>query len=565
MDVTATPKHNNGAIFVQTVSDYPLVEAIAQNVVKHPVLPDQASCDKLHERQSAKFTEKCADYLNLGVIEWRKAYEEHQKLDKKAILFVMTDDTRNCDEVAAYLENRHPDLAGAVLTIHTKKNGEISEATTGKAKEELESLRKQSSNIDSNKSPYRAIVSVLMLKEGWDVRNVTTIVGLRSYSAKNNILPEQTLGRGLRKMYPGNSEEYVSVVGTDAFMDFVESIQAEGVELERQEMGEGTKPKAPLIIEVDRENLNKSIDDLDIEIPVLMPRLYREYQNLADLDENKFSFRVVAYQQFSEAEQRAIVFKDITSGDVTHTTVLDNADVADYRSVISYFAQAIMKELRLVSGYDVLYGKIKGFVRDSLFGETVELVSSNTLRNLSEIAATKTVIETFKQAVNDLTLRDKGAVEIRAAIKLSRTRPFVVKDQGYMIPPKSVFNRLIGDSRFELEFANFLEQCSDVASYAKNYLVVNFKLDYVNADGDISDYYPDFIVKLVDGRIVIVETKGQVDLDVPPKMKRLRQWCEDINKVQSDREYDYLFVDDESFGKYRPKTFQDLLASFRQY
>lgn len=565
MDVTATPKHNNGAIFVQTVSDYPLVEAIAQNVVKHPVLPDQASRDKLHERQSAKFTEKYADYLNLGVIEWRKAYEEHQKLDKKAILFVMTDDTRNCDEVAAYLENRHPDLAGAVLTIHTKKNGEISEATTGKAKEELESLRKQSNNIDSNKSPYRAIVSVLMLKEGWDVRNVTTIVGLRSYSAKSNILPEQTLGRGLRKMYPSNSEEYVSVVGTDAFMDFVESIQAEGVELERQEMGEGTKPKAPLIIEVDRENLNKSIDDLDIEIPVLMPRLYREYQNLADLDENKFSFRVVAYQQFSEAEQRAIVFKDITSGDVTHTTVLDNADVADYRSVISYFAQAIMKELRLVSGYDVLYGKIKGFVRDSLFGETVELVSSNTLRNLSEIAATKTVIETFKQAVNALTLRDKGAVEIRAAIKLSRTRPFVVKDQGYMIPPKSVFNRLIGDSGFELEFANFLEQCSDVASYAKNYLVVNFKLDYVNADGDISDYYPDFIVKLVDGRIVIVETKGQVDLDVPPKMKRLRQWCEDINKVQSDREYDYLFVDDESFGKYRPKTFQDLLASFRQY
>lgn len=499
------------------------------------------------------------------MIEWRKAYEEHRKLDKKAILFVMTDDTRNCDEVAAYLENRHPDLAGAVLTIHTKKNGEISEATTGKAKEELESLRKQSNNIDSNKSPYRAIASVLMLKEGWDVRNVTTIVGLRSYSAKSNILPEQTLGRGLRKMYPSNSEEYVSVVGTDAFMDFVESIQAEGIELEHQEMGEGTKPKAPLIIEVDRENLNKSIDDLDIEIPVLMPRLYREYQNLAELDENKFSFRVVAYQQFSEAEQRAIVFKDITSGDVTHTTVLDNADVADYRSVISYFAQAIMKELRLVSGYDVLYGKIKGFVRDSLFGETVELVSSNTLRNLSEIAATKTVIETFKQAVNALTVRDKGAVEIRDAIKLSRTRPFVVKDQGYVIPQKSVFNRLIGDSGFELEFANFLEQCSDVASYAKNYLAVNFKLDYVNANGDISNYYPDFIVKLVDGRIVIVETKGQVDLDVPPKMKRLRQWCEDINKVQSDREYDYLFVDDESFGKYRPKTFQDLLASFRQY
>ena len=81
----------------------------------------------------------------------------------------------------------------------------------------------------------------MVLKEGWDVRNVTTIVGLRAYSAKSNILPEQTLGRGLRKMYPGGVEEYVSVVGTNAFMDFVESIQAEGVVLERKPMGEGTR------------------------------------------------------------------------------------------------------------------------------------------------------------------------------------------------------------------------------------------------------------------------------------------------------------------------------------
>ena len=41
-------------------------------------------------------------------------------------------------------------------------------------------------------------------------------------------------------------QEYVSVVGTDAFMDFVESIKGEGVELEEREMGEGTEPKAPL-------------------------------------------------------------------------------------------------------------------------------------------------------------------------------------------------------------------------------------------------------------------------------------------------------------------------------
>lgn len=565
LDVTATPKHNNGAIFVQTVSDYPLVEAISQNVVKHPVLPDAASRAKLSERQSAKYTEKYADYIDLGVIEWRKAYEEHLKLDKKAILFVMTDDTKNCDDVAEYLEGRYPDLKDAVLVIHTKTNGEISEAASGKAKEELERLRQQSNDIDSTESPYKAIVSVLMLKEGWDVKHVTTIVGLRAYSAKSNILPEQTLGRGLRKMYPGGLEEYVSVVGTDAFMDFVDSIQAEGVELERKAMGEGTNPKTPLVVEVDNSNEKKDIEALDIEIPVLTPRVYREYKNLGDLDSGAMTFQPVIYQTFSEEEQREIVFKDITSGEVTHATILDTAGVADYRSVIAYFAQTVMKELRLVGGFDVLYGKIKSFIQDALFSQAVDLESPNTLRNLSELAATKTVIETFKKAINELTVRDKGDAEIRDTIKLRQTRPFVVKDQGYLMPKKSVFNRVIGDSHFELQFASFLEDCSDVVSYAKNYLAVHFKLDYMNADGDISNYYPDFFVKLFNGSIVVVETKGQEDLDVPLKTQRLRQWCADINTTQSNVTYDFVYVNQEGFEKYGPKSFADVLAGFREY
>jgi len=565
VDVTATPKHNNGAIFVQTISDYPLVEAISQNVVKHPVLPDAASRAKLLERQSAKYTEKYADYINLGVVEWRKAYAEHEKMNKKAILFLMTDDTKNCDDLAEYLEGNYPDLKGAVLVIHTKDNGEISEAATGKNKEELEKLRKQSNEIDSMDSPYKAIVSVLMLKEGWDVRNVTTIVGLRAYSAKSNILPEQTLGRGLRKMYPGGIEEYVSVVGTNAFMDFVESIQAEGVVLERKPMGEGTEAKTPLVVEVDKENTNKDIEALDIEIPVMTPRVYREYKNLSDLNIDTFSIVKVPYQKFSEEQQREIVFKDITTGEVTHTTLLDTLGIADYRSVIGYFAQTIMKDLRLVSGYDVLYGKVKAFVQDQLFDQQVELEDPNTLRNLSELAATKTLIDTFKKAINALTIQDKGDAEIRDFIKLRQTRPFVAKSQGYLIPKKSIFNKIIGDSHFELLFANFLENCDDVISYAKNYMAVHFKLDYVNADGDISNYYPDFFVKASNKEIYIVETKGQVDLDVPLKIARLKQWCEDINQAQSKAKYGFVYVDMERFDKYKPTTFKQLIATFLEY
>jgi type III restriction enzyme len=563
IDVTATPKHNNGAIFVQTVADYPLVEAISQNVVKHPVLPDAASRAKLEERQSSKYTEKYADYINLGVIEWRKAYIEHEKMGKKSILFVMTDDTRNCDDVAEYLEGHYSDLNGAVLVVHTKKNGEISESTSGKSKEELDRLRKQANEIDGMESPYKAIVSVMVLKEGWDVRNVTTIVGLRAYSAPSNILPEQTLGRGLRKMYPGGTEEYVSVVGTNAFMDFVESIQAEGVVLERKPMGEGTQTKTPLIIEIDKENEKKDLDALDIEIPVLTPRVYREYKNLSSL--NVAANQRVPYKMFSEEQQREIIFKDITTGEITHTTVMDTAGIADYRSVIGYFTQILMKDLRLVSGYDVLYAKVKEFVRLELFDQPVEIEDPNTLRNLSELAATKTLIETFKKAINGLTVQDKGDAKISDTIKLRQVRPFVTKDQSYLVPKKSVFNRIIGDSHLELLFASFLEGCTDVVSYAKNYLAVHFKLDYVNADGDISNYYPDFIVRLSNKRVFIVETKGLEDLDVPLKMQRLRRWCEDVNRVQSNVEYGFVYVDEASFKQFNPKSFQQLIASFCEY
>lgn len=563
VDVTATPRHNNGSIFVQTIADYPLVEAIYQNIVKHPTLPDSASRAKLIERKSSKFTEKYEDYIHLGYKEWKKTYEENSKMEKKAILFVMTDDTKNCDLVAEYLEDRYPDLKGKVLVIHTKVNGDIAEVSTGKDKEELEKLRKAANSIDSDESPYKAIISVMMLKEGWDVRNVTTIVGLRAYTAAANILPEQTLGRGLRRMYWGEDiAEPLSVIGTDAFMDFVESIKSEGVELEYKKMSDKTPANAPLVIEVDNENVKKDVEKLDIQIPVLTPRIYREYKNLTGLNLEKFTFKKMTYKKFTEEEQREIVFRDITTGDVTHITKLDINTLPNYQNVVGYFTQSIMKELRLVSGYDILFGKVKEFVKSHLFGQEVNLENLNTLRNLSELEATKTIIETFKKEINALTIVDKGEAEIKNYIKISEVRPFVVKDQGYLIPQKSVFNKIIGDSHFELEFSNFLEKCEDITSYVKNYMAVHFKIDYQNADGDIRDYYPDFIVKVNSKDVYIVETKGQADLDVPLKLERLIQWCDDINKEQNKNKYRWLYIEQDKFNKYNPTSFSVLIKTF---
>ena len=568
LDVTATPKNSKGAIFVQTISDYPLVEAIHQRVVKQPVVPDEASRGKLKENQSTLFTERWKDHINLGVEEWKKVYEEHKKTGKKAILFIMADDTKNCDEVAEYLELSFAELKGAVLTIHTNKSGEISESTSGKQKDELDKLRKQSNEIDSWESPYKVIVSVMMLKEGWDVKNVTTIVGLRPYASDSKILPEQTLGRGLRRMYFGRDDidEYVSVIGTPAFMDFVESIKGEGVLLEKRLMGAGTKPISPIVIEVDKENEKKDIEKLDIEIPVMTPRIQREYKNLGQLDVSKFGNERVAIKTFSEQEKREIVFKDVVAEAVHHTTILTGDIEPNHQSVIGFFAQAIMREMRLFGCYDILFGKVKDFISQYMFEQSVELTDLNVLRNLSEVEYIKLIKDNFKKAINELTVQDKGDTEIKNYIKVSEARPFVVNDKSFLIPQKSVFNRIVGDSNFELEFSAFLEKSEDIISFAKNFEnkeATALRIEYKNSEGFIANYYPDFFVKVNDKTVYIVETKGREEEDDKIKFERLVKWCEDVNARQTRIAYHALYVKQEEYEKNVAKNFDELIRLFK--
>ena len=164
-----------------------------------------------------------------------------------------------------------------------------------------------------------------------------------------------------------------------------------------------------------------------------------------------------------------------------------------------------------------------------------------------------------------MTVQKANGAEIQDAIRLSHTRPFVAKDRAHLRPKKSVFNRIIGDNSFELEFARSLEEWEDVTSYVKIYFAVRFKLDYVNPEGDISNYYPDFIVKRSNGDVFVIETKGLETLDVPLKMARLKAWCRDVNQLQSVARYDFVYVDQTGFEQYRPRSFRDLVESFTSY
>jgi type III restriction enzyme len=303
-----------------------------------------------------------------------------------------------------------------------------------------------------------------------------------------------------------------------------------------------------------------------------LPSRRWRFKDLETLDPHALGNRRVPLKPFTPEETREIVFKTMLDGDTHHTIQLDAAGSADYRSVVGFFAKQLLKDMRLVGGYDVLYGKVKTFVRECLFEPSpVDMEDAVVLRNLSEPDAGKILFDVFKGAINALTVKESGVARIEDRIRLRETRPFRTDARPYLAAKKSIFSKIVGEPNaggFELAFARFLDDAPDVAAFGKNYLAVGFKIDYVKADGDLSTYTPDFLIRTSDGTVWVVETKGRAELDLPRKMERLRQWCADATEASRDEgavTYRFLYVDQEGFERHLPKTFAALAASFTDY
>ena len=337
-------------------------------------------------------------------------------------------------------------------------------------------------------------------------------------------------------------------------------------------MGGGAQREESLAVEVDTQNTDKDIAALDIEISKLSRRYNREFKDLAALTPASFGNPKLALKPFTPEETREIVFKTMLDGDLHHTVQLDDAGSADYRSVVAFFARQLLKEMRLVGGYDLLYPKVREFLAGHLFADApVNLEDPLVLRNLSEPEAGKMVFDAFKKAINALTVQETGTSRIEDCIRLRDTRPFRTEHRPYLAPKKSLFSKIVGEPHaggFELSFAAFLDNAPDVAAFAKNYLAVGFKLDYVRANGDISNYAPDFIIKTGDGTVWIAETKGREEIDLPQKIARLKLWCEDAtgaSLAEGGPAYRFVYVDQTGFERNPPRDFGGLVAVFQAY
>ena len=113
--------------------------------------------------------------------------------------------------------------------------------------------------------------------------------------------------------------------------------------------------------------VGKTTDKLDIALPRLTRRFNRDFKNLEQLEPSAFGNQLLPLKPFTPEETREIVFKTMLDAEFHHTIILDGSGPADYRSVVAFFARQLLKDLRLDGGYDVLYGKVKNFMRECLF------------------------------------------------------------------------------------------------------------------------------------------------------------------------------------------------------
>ena len=548
-DFTATPRHSRGQLFSWTVYDYPLKQAIIDNVVKRPL---KGIAQGITEQRSHIASTRYQAYLAAGVERWKEYREQLTPLGKKPVLFVMMNDTSEADDVGDWLRKKYPSEFGGekLLIIHTDRSGQVS-------KKDVDIARKASREVDDEKSPINCIVSVMMLREGWDVQGVTVIVGLRPYTSKANILPEQTVGRGLRLMFRGATGyiERVDVIGNKTFIEFVEQLEREeDIQLDTFKIGE----KVSIItIAPDPKKADK-----DIAIPVLSPILTRKRslaEEIAALDVHAFACPVLP-RKFDDAAAKTFRYEGY---DIITLQKLIERDYSipepqTAEEVIGYYARRIAQDVKLPSQFSALAPKVREFLEMKAFGEPVTLNEPAMIKAIGSNVAQYVTVKTFVEALRKMVIAELEPQLLHAGRPLSETRPFPWS-RPTLAADKCIFNLVPCDNDFEKEFAQFLQKAPDVQRFAKLPEQFGFAIEYTDSAGNLRYYEPDFVALTDDGLHYIVETKGLEDTNVANKDRAAQLWCENTTRL-AGTPWAHLKVLQTAYRQLQPTRFEDLFV-----
>ncbi|GAG72299.1 unnamed protein product, partial [marine sediment metagenome] len=403
LDFTATPKDDNGKLWPWIIVDFALKEAILSNIVKHPIIAEVKNA--VEGKGTAK--DKYRKWIDAGINRWREYKKKLKKVGKTPILFILCENTKEADEIYRYV-NSKSGLTNRVLNIHTKV-GEASEAYGGDIEkkknksEKLDDLRKAARDVDKE-GKYCAIVSVMMLNEGWDVRNVNIIVGLRAFSSKREVLPEQTIGRGLRKMFMNApASEYINtleIIGPPGLTGILEKtlLKEENIRLRKRDIREKIDP---IIIEVDEYRAN-----MNIAIPKLSPRITRKTIDISTI--KKDDIKKGRFKLEESNKKIKYIGRDIITGKIIVEREWTLPVPKNIDGIIQYYTAEILRKSRLPkSNFKKLYPIVKSYIEAELFQHPVKLSDKRLLQFMCTPEVGEHMIEAFAGKITHKTLVQK--------------------------------------------------------------------------------------------------------------------------------------------------------------
>ncbi len=247
LELTATPyvEAPRGAVpFKNIILDYPLSQAMVDGFVKEPAVVTRKDFNPagMSTGQIERMKLEDGIHLHEGVKVQLETYaRETANPIVKPFLLVIARDTTHAKELSdlvqseGFFEGRY---AGKAIQVDSSK--------TGAEEEEMISRLLE---VEHRESPTEIVIHVNMLKEGWDVTNLYTIVPLRAANAR--VLIEQSIGRGLRLPYGKrtgvSAVDTLNIVAHDKFQEIVDeankadsAIRLKSVILDPNEIGQKT-------------------------------------------------------------------------------------------------------------------------------------------------------------------------------------------------------------------------------------------------------------------------------------------------------------------------------------
>lgn len=603
IDFSATPYDNRGSgkkmqkcYFPHIVVDFDLASAMRKGMVKTLLLDRRQELTELEhldykaERDERGKVSGLSDGQRLMI---RAGLAKLAKLEKD---FTEVDETKNpkmliiCEDtsVSPFVEQFILDEGLAqddVVTVDSNQKGEVTD-------EEWKELKTKLFDIDKYRKP-KVIVSVLMLREGFDVNNICVIVPLRSSEAP--ILLEQIIGRGLRLMW--REEEYQSIKNDDrrrvlqlhtkpqtyidmlsiiehpAFIQFYEDLFNQGLAVEEdEELGDGTTTGDILNV-----GLKENYEDYDFEWPIIIRDAEEELGEYS-IDVMSLSpftdFPLDMLRRFLAKEGEIFLSQEVTTKTQFGKYVVTGNlfEAKSYNEYLQKILRTITLRFDRISSHKEIsvptiqiddaqiISTVDAYIRTRLFGCAFNPFNGNDWKILlaKDGVVTKHIINEMARAVckmQDDLLTVDARVEHRyfSEVKSLKMR------ESYSLPlQKTIYERTQYPSHgggLEKAFAEFLDRDAEVERFLKiSETQHSFaSIYYIRADGLMSVYHPDFLVATVD-RVYLVETKGNDkinDKNVRQKQAATIEWVRKVNSLKPEermnRYWEYVLLSEDNF------------------